>query len=90
MKTQHDLARLDDMLSRGGQKSCMRRLARMKTQHDLARLDDMLSTSMLVLDGDACWRPATSDTSDGAEEPMRSLAGGSLPPCIPIENQPPP
>ena len=61
----------------------------MKTQHDLARLDDMLSTSMLVLDGDACWRPATSDTSDGVEETIRSVAGGSSPPCIPIENQPP-
>ena len=62
----------------------------MKTQHDLARLHDVLSTAMLVLDEDARYQAAICDTSDGAEEPMRSVAGGGLPPCIPIENQAPP
>ena len=62
----------------------------MQTQHDLARLHDVLSTAMLVLDGDARCQAATCDTSDGAVKIVRSVTGGGLPPCIPIENQPPP
>ena len=57
----------------------------------LRGLHDVLSTAMLVLDGDARCQAATRDTSDGAAvKIVRSVTGGGLPPCIPIENQPPP